>query len=290
MVKTDLQGSNSELIETPVWPKITIVTPSFNQGEYLEQTIRSVLLQGYPNLEYIVMDGGSQDGSVDIISRYAPQLNYWVSERDGGQSDAIARGLSRATGEILAWLNSDDILLPGALRAVASAFSTNRDVGVVYGNRLYIDSAGKEIGRQWPPTFIPDHSWSLGQQLCQEAVFWRRSVYERVGGVDAKLFFIMDFHLFYRMSRVSTFTKTREYLGGMRVHPGTKTAKHENVMWDEFRIAKSALGIPEGPRFFNGCMKFLTKQLSRFERLVSVPMSNAEFERWRGLLQSQRTG
>src|SRR5579884_4008024 len=115
-------------------PKVTVVTPSFNQAEYLEETIRSVLLQGYSDLEYIIIDGGSSDASVAIIGKYEPYLAYWVSEKDHGAADAIGKGFQRATGSILAWLNSDDVYRPGALQKVAAAFAKNSAVEVVYGN------------------------------------------------------------------------------------------------------------------------------------------------------------
>ena len=121
------------------WPRISIVTPSFNQGRFLERTILSVLNQNYPNLEYIVMDGGSTDESVEIIKKYENYLAYWISEKDNGQSDAIKKGFQKSTGEILAWLNSDDIYLSGALRGVAGFFRDGKGTEVVYGNRYIID-------------------------------------------------------------------------------------------------------------------------------------------------------
>src|SRR5437762_483466 len=121
------------------WPRITIVTPSFNQAQFLEETIRSVLLQGYPNLEYIVMDGGSTDGSAEILEKYSPWIDHWVSEKDNGQADAIYRGFERATGEIIGWVNSDDLLLPGALAAHAEYFLRHHQAQLVMGGCLWID-------------------------------------------------------------------------------------------------------------------------------------------------------
>src|SRR5678816_3341009 len=126
------------------WPRISIVTPSFNQAQYLEETIRSVLLQGYPNLEYFVYDGGSTDGSVEILRRYEPFLQGWVSERDKGQSDAINKGFARCTGEVVNWLCSDDILLPGALLHVGQAFVERRDIDVVAAAATYHFDDGSE--------------------------------------------------------------------------------------------------------------------------------------------------
>ena len=128
-------------------PLVTIVTPSFNQAPYLETTIRSVLEQDYPNIEYIVMDGGSNDGSAEIIKRYADRLAYWESEKDKGQTDAINKGFARSHGEILAWLNSDDILYPHAVREAVDYLTSHPECGLVYGNSDFIDAQGKVIGR-----------------------------------------------------------------------------------------------------------------------------------------------
>ncbi len=123
-------------------PRVSIVTPSFNQAAFLEETIQSVLSQDYPNLEYIIIDGGSTDGSVEIIKKYADKLAYWVSEKDTGQADAINKGLIRVTGEIVAWLNSDDIYLPGTIRAAVEALQAHPDCGLVYGDVLSVDAKG----------------------------------------------------------------------------------------------------------------------------------------------------
>src|SRR5437667_5688340 len=128
-------------------PRISIVTPSYNQGKYLEQTIRSVLDQGYPNLEYIICDGGSTDISVEIVKKYSDRLAWWCSEKDRGQSDAINKGWRRATGDILAYLNSDDVLLPGAIERVVRAFQQTPSAGVVYGDWTCLDEHGSELGR-----------------------------------------------------------------------------------------------------------------------------------------------
>src|SRR5882672_2272557 len=131
------------------WPKVTIVTPSYNQGEFLEETIRSVLLQGYPNLEYIIIDGGSTDRSVEIIRRYEKWLAHWVSERDRGQSDAINKGFSRSTGDICAYLNSDDVYLPHALLSVARLFEKHPDAALLYGDCQLIDESSRVVDL-WP--------------------------------------------------------------------------------------------------------------------------------------------
>ncbi len=228
-------------------PRITVVTPSFNQARFLEETLRSVLLQRYPDLEYLVLDGGSTDQSVAIIERYAEHLAHWTSERDGGQSAAIAKGFSMATGEVLCWLNSDDALLPGALLRVGSEFAKQPDLGVVYGNRLVVDENGRQLGATYPPFYLTQSSWAQGQSVAQESTFWKTEVYRRVGGLDVSKFFAMDYDLFARLWAAATARKVRARLGVIRVHGDAKSSKYEEIMWREFRESKRALGIPDLP-------------------------------------------
>lgn len=244
----------------PELPRITVVTPSFNQGEFIEATLRSVLDQDYPNLEYLVLDGGSTDGSAAVIERYAPRLAYWHSRKDNGQADAIASGFDMATGEILCWLNSDDVLLPGALHRVGDFFRCHPQVGVLYGNRIVIDRHGREVGRHiWPWVLTRSH-WALGQPLAQECCFWRRTVYNQAGGVDRSKFFIMDYDLFYRMWRIARFRKTSSFLGCIRVHDATKNSQHQDIRVRELSQAIAHYGIPyPGP--------LMRRVLNRFDRL-----------------------
>lgn len=232
-----LQGTN--------WPRITVVTPSFNQGQFVEATLRSVLLQGYPNLEFIVLDGGSSDDSVDAIRRYEKSLTYWHSRSDRGQADALAAGFKMATGSIYCWLNSDDILLPGSLRRIGTLFARHRRVDVVYGNRLVIDRDGAVIGRHIWPWHLTSAHWALGQPLAQECCFWRREVYEKVGGIDSSKFFIMDYDLFFRMWRVGRFRKTTDFLGCLRTHAGTKNSRHADIWRRELAAAKAKFHLRE---------------------------------------------
>lgn len=229
-------------------PRITVVTPSFNQGEFIEATLRSVLDQDYPNLEYLVLDGGSTDGSAKIIERYGPQLAYWHSSKDGGQADAIATGFEMATGEILCWLNSDDVLLPGSLHTVGDFFRRHPHADVLYGNRMVIDRHGQEIGRHTWPWLLTRFHWALGQPLAQECCFWRRRIYDRAGGIDRSKFFIMDYDLFYRMSRLTRFCKSAAYLGCIRQHDATKNSQHQDIRIRELAEAVAHYGIPQpGP-------------------------------------------
>ncbi len=205
--------------------RVSIVTPSFNQVDYLEATIRSVLDQRGVEIEYILMDGGSTDGSVDILRKYAGCLAYWVSEPDQGQADAINRGFARASGDILGWLNSDDLYEPDALRAVVDAFAQNPAAGIVYGEGWYIDSTGQRIR---PCRFVKEHFdrrlIANKDPILQQAAFWRRSVWERVGPLDPAYNWVFDWEWFARAFGVGVrFHYLPRFLGSYRVHAAAKT-------------------------------------------------------------------
>jgi glycosyltransferase involved in cell wall biosynthesis len=179
---------------------VTVVTPSYNQADYLEQTIRSVLGQNYPNLEYIIVDGGSNDGSVDIIRNYEQDLTWWVSEPDSGQAEAINKGLKRANGEIVAWLNSDDLYAPGAIAQAVAAMEQNPGLGMVYGNALTFDQDGHPLNE------LTFGDWGLEEFvafriICQPAVFMRRSIVEQAGYLNPDYHFLLDHHLWVRIAR-----------------------------------------------------------------------------------------
>jgi glycosyltransferase involved in cell wall biosynthesis len=230
-----------------VSPKITIVTPSFNQGAFLEIAIRSVLDQRYPELEYIVLDGGSTDGSAEIIKRYSRHLAFWRSKTDGGQADAVASGFRMGTGEILGWLNSDDLLREDALRRVATVFADHPSTGLVYGERDYIDTEGRVIGHYRPPSILGACYFDLGQWIPQEAAFFRRTAYEAVGGIDPSMYFAMDFSLFARMFGKTRFRRIPGTLGAMRLHPSSKTSRNADVMVREGEKARRELSVPRVP-------------------------------------------
>jgi glycosyltransferase involved in cell wall biosynthesis len=211
-------------LENP--PTISIVTPSYNQGAYLEQTIRSVLDQGYPKLEYAVQDGGSKDESVAVMDRYRDRLVHAESRKDHGQANAINLGFAHATrGEIMAYLNSDDLLLPGTLNYVAAYFAAHPDVDVVYGHRVIIDTRGKEIGR-W---ILPAHSDRMliwADYVPQETLFWRRSIWDKVGGkIDESFQFALDWDLLLKFRAAGAkFVRLPRFLAAFRVHDLQKTS------------------------------------------------------------------
>lgn len=203
--------------------KISIVTCSYQQGRFLDATMRSVLDQGYPNLEYIVIDGGSTDQSVSVIESHASKLSYWVSEKDRGQTHALSKGFERASGDVLGWLCSDDLLLPDVLNRVARFFERNPDVDFVFGNALWIDAQGQYIRPKkempWNKfVFLYDHNY-----LAQPSCFWRRSLFDKVGGLDESLNLAMDSDLWLRFAAKTRPHYLDMYLACMRDYPEQKT-------------------------------------------------------------------
>jgi glycosyltransferase involved in cell wall biosynthesis len=211
-----------ELPESP--PTISIVTPSFNHAHFLERTMKSVLDQHYAALEYAVIDGGSEDGTVEILERYGSQLTSWESASDNGQAHAINKGFKRSTGEIMAYLNSDDLLLPGTLNYVGSFFLRHPEIDVVYGHRILINQCDQEIGRWVMPPHV-DEVLKWVDYLPQETMFWRRDLWEKVGGsLDERFQFAMDWDLILRFISVrARFVRLPRFLGAFRVHQQQKT-------------------------------------------------------------------
>ncbi len=207
-----------------IFPKISIVTPSFNQAEFLEYTIRSVLDQGYPNIEYIIMDGGSTDGSREIIEKYSDRLAYWQSAPDNGQASAIFQGFEKSTGEILAWINSDDYYLPGALFSVAEQFIRDPGTRWLVGDGIYVDQEGKTLFYQnkYPPITFKTMYFSYNL-VMQPATFWKRDLFFSTGGYDRTLRFSFDYDLFLKFSRVTRPRRLKKILAAFRLHAGSKT-------------------------------------------------------------------
>jgi GT2 family glycosyltransferase len=228
------------------WPRISIVTPSFNQAQFLEQTIRSVLLQDYPNLEYIIIDGGSTDGSVDIIRKYEPWLAYWTSEKDKGQADAISRGFARATGEIIGWQNSDDLYLSGALRAFGRAFARQRDVELMIGGCLWVDETGVTLRTpRGYPRYYPGQSltyqealfWGIG--YSQPATLFRRDAYVSAGGMNSELHCCFDYDLLLRLTMRKPATQLAAPVACFRIHCKSKTSSQQSVFEKEVVMIRS---------------------------------------------------
>jgi glycosyltransferase involved in cell wall biosynthesis len=225
-------------------PKISIVTCSYQQGRFIDSTLRSVLEQNYPNLEYIVVDGGSADGSVQAIQRHAAQLAYWVSEPDKGQTDALSKGFQRCTGDVLGWLCSDDLLMPGSLERVGRFFAEHPQADWVFGDALWIDAQGKALRpkKEMPwssAVFLFDHNY-----LAQPSVFWRRGLFERAGGLDSRWNLAMDADLWLRFARLSRPQHLSHYLSCMRFYPEQKT----RLLKPAGRREDEALRQREAPR------------------------------------------
>lgn len=213
------------------WPRISVVSPSFNQARYLEATLRSILLQGYPNLEYFVLDGGSTDGSIDIIKRYAPWLTYWVSERDGGQSAAINRGLNMSSGALATWINSDDMLCQNALGNLADGWSIRSD-SVYVGDCVYIDEHGQSLHthrarvRTFEDLVDVRHVWRGRPRghIVQPEVLFPRQLFVDVGGLDSGNHRTMDVDLWGRFFLAgAAFEYTHVPFAMFRVHADQKT-------------------------------------------------------------------
>ncbi len=220
------QSGAAAVISKPAdgWPRLTVVTPSYNQAPYLERTIRSVLLQGYPNLEYIVIDGGSTDGSVEIIRKYERWITFWVSEPDHGQAGAINKGLKRASGDWLAWQNSDDIFYPGAFAAVVMRSLGRPDADLIIGNINLIDEDDRVLTdlRFVRPTFKA--LLAEGMVLTNQAAFWRRSVHQRIGWLNEEMVCAFDYDWFLRVLEQRSADHVDRVLGGFRIHRQAKSA------------------------------------------------------------------
>lgn len=207
-------------------PLISIVTPSYNQGRFLEETIKSVLDQNYPRLEYAIQDGGSKDESVAVMEKYRDKLIHAESKKDKGQGNAINLGFAHACkGEIMAYLNSDDLLLPGTLNYVANYFATHPKIDVVYGHRVIIDHFSQEVGR-W---VLPGHSEEMllwADYVPQETMFWRRSIWDKAGGkIDESFQFALDWDLLLRFRDAGAhFKRLPRFMGAFRIHPSQKTS------------------------------------------------------------------
>jgi glycosyltransferase involved in cell wall biosynthesis len=205
-------------------PKVSIVVPSYHQGQFLRATLESIFLQQYENLEVIVVDGGSSDNSVEVIKEFADQIDWWVSEPDNGQTHAINKGFEQATGEILAWLNSDDLLLPGAIASAVNRLTASGKVDVVYGQRILIDENGHNIG-QWLVSNSHDSVLPFADFIPQETLFWRREAWNCVGArLDESFEFAMDWDLLLRFKKAGLkFAMIDRFMGAFRFHPAQKT-------------------------------------------------------------------
>jgi glycosyltransferase involved in cell wall biosynthesis len=214
-------------------PFVTIVTPSYNQAPFLEATIRSVLEQDYSHIEYIIIDGGSTDGSLEIIKKYADRLAFWSSEKDRGQTDAINKGFARATGEVLAWINSDDTYEPGTVREAVDEMQAHPEMGMIYGDANFIDDHGRVIGR-FPAAQTDYLRLRRGYvHIPQQATFFRRDLWQQVGPLDPSFFFAMDYDLWVRIAKIAPLLYIPRAWANFRLHGDSKTMAANDRCWPE---------------------------------------------------------
>jgi glycosyltransferase involved in cell wall biosynthesis len=258
--------------QIPKYPCISIVTPCFNGGKYLETTIESVLQQNYPNLEYIIIDGGSTDNSLEIIKKYESHLTYWISEKDNGMYEAVQKGFMKSTGEIMAWLNSDDIYYSKAFFVMSEIFSKYTDIQWVQGAGSHLDEQGRTVSVQRNRNFARcdflygDYKW-----VQQESCFWRRTLWEQSGGsLNCALRYAGDFELWLRFSRFAKMYVTDALIGGFRLRKGqlslnmnkymaevTDIIKNEPIskedrrMLKQYKAVRACLNIMEKMRIFD---------------------------------------
>lgn len=231
-------------------PLVSIVTPSYNQARFLRSTIESVLAQDYPRIEYIVMDGGSTDGSVEIIRAYADRLGYWQSAPDGGQANAINAGWQRAGGEILAYLNSDDTMLPHAVRLSVEALQQNPDAGLSYGSCAWMDAEGRSLALMEAKPFTLQEIL-LHNRLAQPSVFVRRTTLEHVGMLDPLMHYMLDYDLWLRIAVSYPVARIPDQIANFRLHSDSKTAlQYKSFLEDNLRLLDRAFSNPSLPSSF----------------------------------------
>jgi glycosyltransferase involved in cell wall biosynthesis len=237
---------------------VTIVTPSFNQAQFLEAAILSVLNQDYPTIEYFIMDGGSTDGSLEIIKKYAPRLAGWVSEKDQGQTDAINKGFARAHGEILAWLNSDDTYEPGSVSKAVEYLHDHPEVGLVYGEANFINEQGQIIGR-FPAAQTSYQRLKRGYvHIPQQAAFFRANLWHQVGPLDPSFYFAMDYDLWVRLARIAPIQHIPQVWANFRLHSTGKSVVADDRCWPEMLKVHFRDG---GSKFSIITVKYLVRKM-----------------------------
>ncbi len=269
------------------FPLVSVVTPSYKQAAFLEQTLRSVLEQDYPALEYMVADGGSEDGSVEIIKRYAGRLAWWVSEKDHGQAEAINKGFTRASGKYIAWVNSDDYLLPGAIQAAVAALEANPGLSMVYGDVQVVDKDGRILNN------LHYSNWGLDELMTfhiigQPSVFMRREMVEKAGYLDLSYHFMLDHQLWLRMGLLGGMQYLPRLMAGAHYHEDCKNLQQAAEFGKEaYRIADWLKNAPE----YHERMALLApyvlagaERINAFYLLDAKEYSLSFRSYWRGLL------
>jgi glycosyltransferase involved in cell wall biosynthesis len=249
-------------------PRITVVTPSYNQAPFLRDTIESVLGQGYPDLEYIIMDGGSTDGSVEIIQEYAPRLAHWQSGKDGGQAAAINAGFARATGRILAWLNSDDYYLPGTLRTVASLLDPAR-AGLLLGNCVHFRDGESALRGSDVPLRHAQMRLTTTDYIIQPSTFWTKATWDRVGQLEAQYQLVFDWDFYIRCLNAGVeVTTTPRYLAAYRFHAAHKTGAGGDRRDQELRAIYTKHSPPHILKLYDDCQRH-ARRIARVRKWIS---------------------
>jgi glycosyltransferase involved in cell wall biosynthesis len=266
--------------ENRSYPRISIITPSYNQGQFIEETIRSVLLQGYSNLEYIIIDGGSSDCTVDIIKKYEPWISYWVSEPDRGQTHAINKGLERATGEIIAYLNSDDFYLPGTFFKVAEQFLQHPETDLLHGRCRYVNEQGEKIGEQFADITRFDEIvdlwgvWWKKRQFVQPEVFWSRRITEKIGCFNESLYYVMDYDYWCRILQAGgQVAKLDAELTCFRFTVNQKSNHSEKVAQELLELVQPILWSSSVPLRFRKQLNLQGKWLYQAKLLPQIAAS-----------------
>lgn len=239
------------------YPKISIITPSFNQKDFLEKTILSIINQQYSNFELIIIDGGSTDGSVDIIKKYENYIYYWISEKDAGQTSAINKGLKMATGDWVCWQNSDDIFIDGCFNELADVVNINPELNLIFGNLILIDHNDNIIRKinYVQPTF--NSIFHEGMVISNQCAFWKRTIHDKIGFLNENFSYAFDFEWFLRLSRLDKIKHINSYWGAFRIQPNAKTVVYPENYKSEFQIIKNSYK-----------KKFNLKFLFKLRRLV----------------------
>ena len=247
--------------------RVSVITPSFNHARFIEATMQSVLEQDYTDIEYIVVDGGSDDGSAEIIRQYGDRLAWWVSEKDRGQTDAINKGFARATGDILAWLNSDDTYEPGAISEAVAFLKEHPEAGMVYGDTNFIDENGKAIGKfsarqtdyrrlRWGYVHIP-----------QQASFFRADLWQQVGPLDPSFYFAMDYDLWIRLAKLAPLIYLPRLWANFRLHGDAKTIADADRCWPEMlRVCRREGGTVISPIYARYLLRTAAAPLINWRR------------------------
>ncbi len=268
-------------------PLVTIVTPSFNQARFLEATIESVLTQDYPRIEYLVLDGGSTDGSVDILRKHAARLAAWSSEPDEGQTDALNRGFAMANGDILAYLNSDDLYFPGAVSAAVGYLRAHPEIGMVHGAAHYIDEAGLAVAR-FPSARTGHRDLRRGApRIAQQAAFFRATAWKMVGPLDPTFHYAMDYDLWIRISAVTPLAFVPSLWAGFRLHGESKSMTVARQCWPEMMRVHFRDG---GSVFSILYAKYLVRRVVEPIMPLRMSLRRASFRFARWVLGAERSG